>query len=75
MEGAHVGVCNSRGVHWHGEGGDQERELAEKYRKWAQALQFSHPYVSSKLLMRLAETYQRQASYEGTEAGIRRRLR
>jgi hypothetical protein len=62
-------------VHWHGEGGDQERELAEKYRKWSQALQFSHPYVSSKLLMRLAETYQRQASYEGTEAGIRRRLR
>src|SRR3954463_8792861 len=69
MEGAHVGVCNSRGVHWHGEGGDQERELAEKYRKWAQALQFSHPYVSSKLLMGLAETYQRQPVMKAPKLG------
>jgi hypothetical protein len=74
MEGVATGVYNSRGVHWRGEGGDQERELAEKYRKWGQALQFSHPYVSSKLLMELAE-YEREASREDTEAGIRRRLR
>ena len=30
MSGAHTGVYNSRGVHWRGEGGDQERELARK---------------------------------------------
>ena len=75
MEGAHTGVYNSRGVHWGGEGGDQERESAEKYRKWGEALQFSHPFVSSKLLMELARTYEREASREDTEAGIRRRLR
>jgi hypothetical protein len=75
MQGAHSGLYNSRGVHWRGEGGDQERELAEKYRKWGQALQFSHPYVSSKLLMQLAKTYEQEASREDTEAGIRRRLR
>jgi addiction module HigA family antidote len=75
MRGAHTGVYNSRGVHWRGEGGDQERELAEKYRKWGQALQVSHPFVASKLLIGLAKTYDHQASSEDTEAGIRRRLR
>jgi addiction module HigA family antidote len=75
MDGARNGVYNSRGFHIRGEGGDQERELAEKYRKWGQSLQFSHPYVSSKLLMSLAEMYEREAGHEETEAGIRRRLR
>ena len=69
MRGAHTGVYNSRGVHWRGEGGDQERELAEKYRKWGEALQVSHPFVASKLLMGLAKTYDREASREDTEAG------
>ncbi|MEA2758744.1 MAG: hypothetical protein QOH65_1357, partial [Methylobacteriaceae bacterium] len=75
MEGAHISVYNSRGAHYRGEGGDEERELAKKYRQWGQALQLSHPYVSSNLLMGLAKTYESQASYEDTEAGIRRRLR
>jgi hypothetical protein len=75
MRGARTGVYNSRGVHWRGEGGDQERELAEKYREWAQALQVSHPFVAAKLLMGLAKTYDHDASREDTEAGIRRRLR
>lgn len=75
MSGAHTGVYNSRGAHWRGEGGNQERELAEKYRKWGQALQVSHPFVASKLLMDLAKTYDHEASQHDTEAGIRRRLR
>jgi hypothetical protein len=75
MEGAHTGVYNSRGVHWRGESGNQERELAEKYRKWSSALRVSHPFVASRLLMALAETYDHEASREDTEAGIRRRLR
>lgn len=75
MQGAHTGVYNSRGVHWRGEGGDQERELAEKYRKWGQALHVSHPFVASRLLMKLARTYELEANREDTEAGIRRRLR
>lgn len=75
MEGAAIGVYNSRGVHFRGEDGDQERKLAEQYRKWGQSLQFSHPYVSSMLLMDLARTYENEATREDTEAGIRRRLR
>jgi hypothetical protein len=74
MNGARTGVYNSRGVHWRGEGGGQERELAEKYRKWAQALQVSHPFVASKLLMGLAITYDHEASHEDMEAGIRHPL-
>lgn len=73
MDGAHTGVFNSRGIHWRGEGGNQERELAEKYRHWSQALQVSHPFVASRLLANLAKTYDRDASREDTEAGIRRR--
>ena len=75
IHGAHTGVHNSRGVHWRGEGGDQERDLAEKYRKWGEMLQVSHPFVSSKLLMGLAATYDHEASREDMAAGIRRRMR
>ncbi|WP_315807148.1 MULTISPECIES: HigA family addiction module antitoxin [unclassified Bradyrhizobium] len=75
MRGARTGIINARGAHWRGEGGDQERELAEKYRKWGQALQVSHPFVAAKLLMGLAQTYDHMASSEDTEAEIRRRLR
>lgn len=75
MRGAHMGVYNSRGVHWRGEGGNQERELAAKYRNWGQALQISHPFVTSKLLMDLAKTYEHEAGQHDIEAGIRARLR
>lgn len=73
--GAHTGRYNARSVHWRGEGGGQERELAHKYRKWADALQFTHPFVSSSLLMSMVRTYEREADQQDTEAGIRRRLR
>jgi hypothetical protein len=73
--GAHTGLYNARGVHWRGEGGGQERELAAKYRRWAEALHFSHPFVSSSLLMSMVRTYEREAEQQDTEAGIQRRLR
>jgi addiction module HigA family antidote len=75
MNGARTGVYNSRGVHYKGEGGDQERALADKYRKWGLTLQISHPFVASKLLLGLAQTYEHEASREDTEASIRRRMR
>ncbi|MBD9492240.1 HigA family addiction module antidote protein [Ensifer sp. ENS11] len=74
-DGARTGLYNSRGAVWRGEGGDQERELAEKYRRWAVGLQYSHPFVSSTLLMGMVKTYEREANREDLEAGIRRRLR
>lgn len=73
--GSHTGLYNSRGAHWRGEGGSQERELAAKYRRWAEALNFSHPFVSSSLLTSMVETYEYEAERQDAEAGIRRRLR
>lgn len=75
MRGAHTGVINLRGVVWRGAGGDQERELAAKYRNWAHALQSSYPYVASTLLMQLARTYEAQAAHEDTEESLKGRMR
>jgi len=36
------GIHNSRGVHWRSEGGEQERELATKYRALADRLHFDY---------------------------------
>ena len=73
--GAHIGLYNTRGVHCRGEGGDQEQKLADKYRVWADALQFTHPFVSSSLLMSMVNTYEREAKQHDTEACIQRRLK
>lgn len=72
--GAYRGLYNARGVHWRREGGGQERELANKYRTWADALQFTHPFVSSTVLMKLVNTYEREAEQHDTEVGVQRRL-
>ncbi|MGN6773486.1 MAG: hypothetical protein ACTHJQ_27110 [Rhizobiaceae bacterium] len=53
----------------------QERELADKYRGWANALQFTHPMLSSSLLMGMVKMYEWEANQHDTEAGVRRRLR
>ncbi|WP_288448274.1 hypothetical protein [uncultured Pseudomonas sp.] len=74
VQGTHIGVFNRRGVHYRGEGGAQERELAEKYRGWSDALKISHPFVSSHLLQGLASNYERDAVREDTTAEVRRRL-
>ena len=74
MRGAKTGVYNSRGVHFRGDDGHQERELADKYRKWGKALQVSHPFVSAELLIAIARSYERDAHREDEEGAIRRRL-
>ena len=72
--GVCTGVYNSRGAHWRGEGGGQERELADKYRAWARALQYTHSFVASSVLMGMVRMYEHDASHQDTEASIRRRL-
>ena len=54
-------------------GGDQERELAAKYRSWAELLDFEFPYVSS-VLERVAAGYDDDARREDSHADVRRRL-
>jgi hypothetical protein len=71
--GFQIGVYNSRGVHWRGEGGAQERELAAKYRAWAERLHFSYPYVGG-ILEGIAANYEHEAGWEDSRAKIAKRL-
>jgi addiction module HigA family antidote len=73
-EGFHIGVRNSRGFHWRGEGGAQERESAAKYRAWAERLHFEYPYVGG-IVESIAASYDREAGWRDSEANITKRLR
>ena len=73
--GAYVGLFNARGVSSYGKGGAQKREQAARYRTWANTLQFTHPFVSSSLLMSIVATYEHEAEENDTEASVWRRLR
>ncbi len=76
-DGAYETILNSRGIVMRGEDGAdgaQEREIADRYRKWAEALENSHPFVASRLLMQVAGYYERDAKHEDANAEIRRRL-
>jgi hypothetical protein len=72
--GFHVGVRNARGVHMRRAGGEQERELAAKYRHWAQQLAHEYPYVSS-VVESIALSYDRDAEREDADAIVNERLR
>lgn len=72
--GFDIGVYNSRGVYSPGEGGEQEREIAAKYRAWAERLNYDYPYVGS-VLEGIAASYEREAWWHDSEAKITKRLR
>ncbi len=72
-QGFQIGVCNSRGVHFRGPGGGQERALAEKYRNWARQLAFEYPYVAN-IVEGIAQRYDQQAVWEDSEDAVRKRL-
>lgn len=72
--GFQIGVHNSRGVVSRGEGGEQERELAGKYRAWAKRLDVDYPYVG-RVLEGIAESYKHEAQWWDTRASISERLR
>ncbi|MDF2650272.1 MAG: helix-turn-helix protein [Paenibacillus sp.] len=72
-KGFYIGVHNSRGVHWRGEGGEQERELAAKYHTLAERLYFDYPYVGG-ILEDIAESYEHEARWQDSEARISKRL-
>lgn len=73
-DGARAGRINSMGASWRGEGGEQERNLSQRYRRWAAALQYTHPFVASHLLGTLADTYGGIADGEDNRAAVGKRL-
>ncbi len=72
--GMRVAVYNSRGIHYRGEDGANERALASKYRTWSRQLAFDYPYVAN-VLEQIAASYDHDAEREVSDAAIRRRLR
>ena len=74
-QGFLIGTCSSRGVTTRaiGEGGAQERELAAKYRRWAELRRIDYPHVGT-VLENIAVHYDRQAAREDDEAKVEARL-
>lgn len=71
--GFELQTYNNRGTHWRdSEGGDQERDLAAKYRAHAEQARLAAPRVA-RVLDRLAETYEVEARQHDDEAERRRR--
>lgn len=72
-EGFRTEIMNKRGVvaKFSFEGGQQERELAEQYRKYADKWNVSFPKVAS-ILRRIGEDYEFEAKREDKEAEKRR---
>lgn len=72
-DGFRIGRQNLRGVYSQGEGGDQERELAEQYEKWANASDFTYPKLAT-VLRELASIYKNTGRWQDQQAAVQRRL-
>lgn len=73
--GVFFAECNGRGVVARGPGGDQEREMAARYRKWANELRYTHPFVARKVLDELAKYYERLAQRHDEDTQVTERVR
>ena len=71
--GISIGRYNARGAHFRGEGGEQERELAEQYESWATACEFEYPDMAA-VLREMAKDYTEEAEWHDSEAMIRKRM-
>jgi hypothetical protein len=69
-------VCrfNARGVVWRGDGGEQERGLAEHYQTWSCKVAARHPFTA-RMLADIASDYGRQAQWDDNRSAISKRLR
>lgn len=74
LEGIFSGRYNSRGIHWRGEGGAEERELSAQYLRWSGATAIQYPSLS-RVLRDLARVYEKEADREDMDAVVRKRLR
>jgi hypothetical protein len=72
-EGVRNGLYNSRGAHWRGPRGDQERQLATRYAAWALALEFKYANVAN-ILKGIVRTYEHEGNLHDIGADVRKRL-
>lgn len=70
-----IGKRNARGVVTRSvdEGGNQERELAEKYQHWAQVRRVDYPFAS-RAINNIATSYERDAEHQDTQSKLDKRL-
>ena len=68
-----IGIRNGRGETWRGDGGAQERGLAEQYRSWAREVAFEYPFTAN-MLEQVAASYDHEAKWWDNEDGVRQRL-
>ena len=68
-----VGVRNARGATFRGEGGTQERGLAEQYRSWAREVAFEHPFTA-RMLEQIGASYDEDAKWWDNQESIRDRI-
>ena len=71
--GMSIGIRNSRGVTFRGEGGEQERKLADQFRSWSEKIDFVYPYTSD-LLEQIACSYDSEMEWWDTRASVLRHL-
>ena len=71
--GMQVGRFNARGVTWRGEGGEQERSLAEEYRAWSRQAAARHLFTA-RMLADIASSYDREAQWHDDRSAIGKRL-
>ena len=76
MRGICSGIYNSRGVttRMPDDGGEQERSLAKKYREFGRKILSSYPFVATKLLFAIAESYEHDAKRYDADVSARLRL-
>lgn len=69
IDGFRIGKSNRRGVtsRMPGDGGKLERQEAAKYRQWAKAIAYDHPYTA-KALDSLADSYEDEARRHDEDA-------
>jgi len=61
--GLAIGICNKRGAFCRAKGGDQERALAAKFRRYAEPLHSRWPRTAG-VLVGVADDYEREARLE-----------
>jgi addiction module HigA family antidote len=71
--GMMISVHNARGATWRGAGGQQERDIAAKYRGWSKAITVESPFVSG-ILEQIAQSFERDAQWHDSRENLRRRL-
>ncbi len=74
-QGFVIGKRNARSASFRdiGEGGDQERELAAKYRRWARLRRVDYPFAST-VINHIADSYEHDAKRQDTQAVLDKRL-